>query len=193
MTITSLGTTITALVVGTRGVEAAVPSGFFRATVAAIACMGLCGTAACAQRVRHPRLTDERDRPHLTWVIESVGRDADETVVCDSEGGKPCVLRASTAPQRAMATVHVYLHAISGETMYTGTIRVGFMADAAHGVHETRVAQRVKPGQGAVNVSVTGFVTEIPGTYNVRISVVAQTAGSTAPIERDAIVLVADK
>jgi len=71
-----------------------------------------------------------------------------------------------------LAHVHLYYHAISSETKYTGAVRIGFF-DAPHEINPNIV---VKPGEPPGNQSVSNFVSTKSGTYAMSIAVVATPA-----------------
>jgi hypothetical protein len=70
---------------------------------------------------------------------------------------------------RVLAHVHLYYHAASTETRYTGSVRVGFFAEA----HEFVPNIVVKPGERPGNQSITGFVAGSPGNYTMTVAVEA--------------------
>jgi len=152
----------------------------------AIAAVLMASCAACAERIPEPVVVPTV--PHVSWLVAVQTASGQERTVCQSDPRSECVLPASTADDRTVATVHLYLHPVkSGETKYKGSMRVGFMNGAAAEPHDSKVDSTARPGDTPTNVSVTGIVTTKPGAYTITISLVA-TLASGSPLElRDTI------
>ena len=155
-----------------------------RAVAVAVVLIAWC--AACAERIPDPIV--EPTVPHISWLVEVQTASGQERTVCQSDPRSECVLPASTADNRTFATVHLYLHPVkSGETKYSGTMRVGFLNGTAAEAHDSRVDSTVSRGDSPTNISVTGIVARTTGAYTVAISLVAAPA-SGSPLElRDTI------
>lgn len=137
-----------------------------------VACIGAIFAVACAKRVPEPP-TVRQDQPHVSWQIRS-GPTGDENTVCQSDTPTNCLLAATTAQRRSMATIHLYLHPTLVDTTYRGTMSVGFFDEATPGAHQTNVNTTVKANGSPGNVSVTGIVSPRPGTYRLTVSLRAQ-------------------
>ena len=141
---------------------------------------------ACAERIPEPVLIPTV--PHVSWLIAVQTPNGQEQTVCQSDPRDECILPASTSANRTFATVHLYLHPVkSGETKYSGTMRVAFMNGAAAEPHDSKVDSTVSPGDTPTNVSVTGIVTQKPGAYTVALSLLATPATAKSLELRDTI------
>ena len=96
------------------------------------------------------------DNPDRDFVYQSTSRDE-------------CVVPADRPDARVLGHVHVYDHAASTETKYTGSIRIGFFDQP----HDINPSITVKPGGSPGNQSVSDFVSAKPGTYPMSIAVAA--------------------
>ena len=142
--------------------------------------------ASCAERIPEPVVVPTV--PHVSWLIAVQTPSSEERTVCQSDPRNECILPVSTVDKRTFATVHLYLHPVkSGETKYSGTMRVGFMNGAASEPHDSKVDSTVSPGDTPTNVSVTGIVTEKPGGYTITISLLATSSSGTSLKLRDTI------
>ena len=155
-------------------------SAFFLAIITIASC------AACAERIPEPIVIPAV--PHVSWLVAVQTPNGGERTVCQSDPRNQCVLPASTSENRAFVTVHLYLHSVkSGETKYSGTMRVGFLNGNAAEPHDSKVDSSVGPGDTPTNVSVTGIVTQKPGAYTVAISLIAAPATGKSLELRDVI------
>lgn len=84
-----------------------------------------------------------------------------EQLLCQSDPRTSCVIPVSTPTAKRLATVHLYLHPSSGDTKYSGAMRVGFFNGSETAVHESKVDVLVKATDGPYNVSVTDLVTPV--------------------------------
>ena len=131
--------------------------------------------AACGHRV--PHVAPDESRPHITWEIRTGGDVRDEEFVCGSkQPSRPCVLTASTADNRSLATVRLYLHAAKETTNYLGTMHVPFMEGT--GLEEKEVSATVPPGSQPVGRTLNGRVTSNTGNYTFRILLVGTQPGA---------------
>jgi hypothetical protein len=134
------------------------------------------GAPACARPVPE-RAGGPRDSPHVGWVIMSGDADnSDRDFVCQSNPRSDCVVPVDRPDARVLSHVHLYYHAASAETKYTGSVRIGFF-DAAH---EVKPNLTVKPGDSPGKHSVSSFVSSKPGTYLMTVAVVATSVPSGA-------------
>ena len=123
----------------------------------------------CAKRIPEP-VGGHTDAPHVGWVIMSGdAENPDRDFICQSNPRDECVMPVDRPDARVLSDVHVYHHAASIETKYTGSIRIGFF-DQPHDINPNVT---VKPGESPGNQSVTDFVRNKPGTYMMAIAVVA--------------------
>ena len=154
---------------------------------AAVCCVLLIATN-CAKRIPEP-VGGHTDSPHVGWVIMSGDVDnPDRDFVCQSNPRNECVLPADRPDARVLGHVHLYYHAASTQTKYTGSIRIGFF-DQPHNVDASIT---VKPGGRPGNQSVSDFVSSRPETYTMSIAVVATSTqtGQTQDIRDEVSVVV---
>lgn len=143
----------------------------------------------CVRRIPEPA-GGHTESPHVGWVIMSGDTDnPDRDFVCQSNPLSECVVPADRPDARVLGHLHVYYHAASMETKYTGSIRIGFF-DEPHEI--TPPSTPVKPGDRPGNQSVSDFVTSRPGTYTMSIAIVAMTTqtGQTQNIQDQVRVIV---
>jgi hypothetical protein len=142
----------------------------------------------CARRIPEPAV-GHTDSPHLGWVIMSGDAgNPDRDFVCQSDPRTECVVPVDRPDTRVLGHVHVYYHAASTETKYTGAVRIGFFDQP----HEINPSITVKPGESPGNQSVSGFVSAKPGPYAMSIAVVATSTQTrqTQDIRDDVSVIV---
>jgi len=133
---------------------------------------------ACAKRIPEPPVGERGQSPQVGWVIMSGDADnPDRDFVCQSNPRNECVIPADRADARVRGHLHLYYHATSMETKFTGTIQVGFFGEP----YETKPTITVKPGESPGNQSVSNFVTMKPGAYSMSIAVVATPGEAGAP------------
>ena len=124
---------------------------------------------SCAKRIPEP-VGGHTGSPHLGWVVMyGDAENPDRDFACQSEPRSECVVPADRPDARVLGHVHLYYHAASTETKYTGSVRIGFFDMP----HEVNPSLAVKAGSSAGNQSVTDFVTAKPGTYTLSIAVIA--------------------
>ena len=122
----------------------------------------------CARRIPQP--VGRTDSPRVGWVIMSGdAENPDRDFVCQSSPPSECVVPVDRPEARVLGHVHVYYHAASTETKYTGSIRIGFFDRP----HEINPSITVKPGERPGNQSVSDFLSMKPGAYTMSIAVVA--------------------
>jgi hypothetical protein len=127
---------------------------------------------ACAKRIPEP-VGARGQSPQVGWVIMSGDADnPDRDFVCQSNPRDDCVMPVDRPGGRLLSHLHVYYHAASTETKFTGTIQVGFFEES----YEIKPSITVKPGESPGNQSVSGLVTMKPGRYTMSIAVVAAPA-----------------
>jgi hypothetical protein len=137
--------------------------------------------AGCATRGAVHVAPDE-SRPHITWDIRTGGDTGDATFVCGSaEPSTACVLAASTAEQRRLTTVHLYLHAAAEATSYLGVLSAPFL-DGVDQRKGREVSATVPAGSQPVGVTIAAFVTSTPGTYTLGIRLDANQAAAATPM-----------
>ena len=125
--------------------------------------------ADCAKRIPEPA-GGHTGVPHIGWVIMSGdAENPDRDFACQSNPRSECVLPVDRPEARVMGHVHVYYHAASTETKYSGSIRIGFFDQA----HEINPSITVNPGASPGNESTTDFVASRPGTYTMTMAVIA--------------------
>lgn len=108
--------------------------------------------------------------PQVGWVIMSGDADnPDKDFVCQSNPRSECVVPVDRPDARVLSHVHVYYHAASIETKYTGSVRIGFFKEP----HEINPSIIMKPGESPGNQSVSDFVSSKTGSYTLSIAVVA--------------------
>ena len=127
--------------------------------------------------------------PRVGWVIMMGDRDnPDREFVCYSDSPGDCVMPPSRPNDPVFTDVHLYYHPTATETKYTGTIQIGFF----NSPHELRPNVTVMPDRGAANQSVTGIVSDKPGTNALTIAVDATPTqgGATRQIREQVRVVV---
>jgi hypothetical protein len=124
----------------------------------------------------------DESRPHISWEIRAGGADGDADFVCGSaQRSKPCVLPASTEKSRALATVHLFIHAAAQPVSYLGFMRVPFFGgNGERKLGEVNIT--VKPGSRPVSSTVVGQVTLKPGDYTLTIAIDAIQPGAPNPV-----------
>lgn len=136
--------------------------------VTGLAFVGVLLSAACGTRGTVHTAADE-SRPHITWEISIGGEFGDAKVVCGS--AKPaaaCILPASTSSRRTLSTLRLYLHAAERQTNYIGAWRAPFLQGWTASDYRD-VSGTVKPGDDPFPVSVSGIVTNTPGSYTFSV------------------------
>lgn len=124
--------------------------------------------AACGGH-RVPHVAPDESRPHVTWEIRTGDEPENEAFVCgSSQPTRDCVLAASTAQRRSLATVHLYLHEASDTTRYTGVMQVPFMDGPAR-LTDRQVNATVPAGSQPVGSTFSGRVTAKAGRYTFKI------------------------
>ena len=145
-----------------------------------LSCVLLPVSGACAAHGVTHTAPDE-SRPHISWEIRTGGTNGDDDLVCASSLPSPiCVLVASTEQTRALATVHLFLHAAAQPTIYTGFMRVPFMSGSSEKTGG-EVSADVAPRSQPVGTTVSGLVTSKPGRYALTISLDAKQTGLATP------------
>jgi hypothetical protein len=137
----------------------------------------------CGKRVPEPANVVP-GTPHVTFVLMFGDRDtADREFSCQSGSGTECVLPASRPNAQVFADIHVYYHGAGTETVYEGTVSVGYL-EGASAARASRANVSVKKNESIANHSVLGIVTSTPGTYPVTWSLTARVvdSGQTFPI-----------
>lgn len=108
-------------------------------------------------------------RPHVSWELRSGGEFGDTEFVCGSaKPGGPCTLIASSSDQPRLIALHVYLHAAERQTNYIGAWRAPFLQGWTEKDYR-EVSGAVRPGDDPHKVSVSGIVTDRPGTYSFSV------------------------
>jgi hypothetical protein len=147
-------------------------------------------TAACAMRAPEPAGVAP-GTPHISWIIMHGDRDnPDREFACQSDPRNDCVVPASSAETQMFADVHVYYHGAGADTTYAGSVQIGFFQGAAES-NESKVNITVKKDESITNQSITGIVTNSPGTYALAFTFDAATrnTGRSQPI-RDRVSVV---
>ena len=130
--------------------------------------------AGCAKRIPEP-VGGPTGAPQVGWVIMHGDADnPDREFVCQSNPRSECVIPIDRPEERVLSDVHLYYHAASTETKYTGSTRIGFFNNP----HEIQSSITVKPGSTPGNESVADFVSRKPGRYTMTIAVVATSTQS---------------
>lgn len=144
--------------------------------------------AGCAKRIPEPA-GGHTTSPHIGWVIMSGdAENPDRDFACQSEPRSECVIPVDRPEARVLGHVHIYYHAASAATKYTGSIRIGFFDQP----HEINANIAVKPGDRPGNQSVSDFASAKPGMYTMSIEVVATSTqtGQTQNIRDEVSVIV---
>jgi hypothetical protein len=107
----------------------------------------------------------------MGWVIMHGSADnPDEEYVCQSNPRDTCVLPASMGQRKVFSEVHLYFHPIGTRARYEGTRQIGFFGDS----RPSPLTIEVSPKEVS-NDSVVGIVTDKPGQYALNVSVTAST------------------
>src|SRR4051794_27995172 len=86
----------------------------------------LAGSVACGPHVP-PSAAGVPGAPRISWIIMAGDRDnPDRDFICQSDPRTGCEVPASRPGQQVFAHLYVYYHPTAVETLYTGSIRVGF-------------------------------------------------------------------
>jgi hypothetical protein len=145
-------------------------------------------TTGCGMRIPEP-LGGPTGSPRVGWVIMSGdAENPDRDFVCQSNPRSECVVPADRQDARVVSHVHMYYHAASTETKYTGSIRIEFFDQP----HEINPSITVRPGESPGNQSVSDFVSMKPGKYGMSTAVVATSTqtGQTRTIRDQASIIV---
>jgi hypothetical protein len=148
-------------------------------------------TSTCARKVPEP-VGLAPGTPHVSWVIMAGDRDnPDRDFVCQSDPRNDCVVSVSRPGAQVFSDVHVYYHGAGTETKYMGSVQIGFFRgpDESRNIRTNMTVQKTDP---IANQSVTGIVTETPGSYAVVFSLVATLAdtGKNQPINAQVPIVV---
>lgn len=128
--------------------------------------------AGCANRVPEP-VGLQPGTPHVSWIIMTGDRnDPDQQFICQSDPRTECIVPVSRPGAQVLANVHFYYHGAGKGTTYAGSLRVGFFPGPAASQIFQANATATK-AEAIVNQSVTGVVTETPGTYALSLSLTA--------------------
>ena len=113
---------------------------------AALLMLVLVGGVACGKRVPE-RTAASPGSPDVSWILMSGDREnPDRDFICQSNPRTACEMSASRPSEQVFAHLYVYYHPAATETLYTGSIRVGFFAgDAAS--QEIKPKISVKPNE----------------------------------------------
>ena len=140
-------------------------------------------SSTCAKRVPEPA-NIVPGTPHVTWVLMYGDRDnSDQEFACQSEPPTACTLPASRPESQVFADIHFYYHGAGAETRYEGTKSIGYLQGSPDS-HTSRTNIAVKKNESITNESVTGIVTSTPGSYEVRLDLMAAMVdtGKTQPL-----------
>jgi hypothetical protein len=145
---------------------------------------------ACAGRVSKPADVPP-GTPYISWIImHGDGDNPDREFACQSAPRNDCVVPASTPEAQVFSDVHVYYHGTGAETVYAGSLDIGFLRGAAAS-RGNKTSITVKKDQSITNQSTTGIVTNTPGTYALTIAFDATAdAGRSQPIREQVRVVV---
>jgi hypothetical protein len=137
------------------------------------------GVAGCGPHVPTPA-TVVPGAPRISWIIMSGDRDnPDREFVCQSDPRTACEVPASQPASQVFSHLYVYYHPAAMETLYTGSIRVGFFGgDGASPEIKPRIT--VGPKEKLANQTVMGIVSTMPGTFPLTFDIVATPTGSSA-------------
>lgn len=115
--------------------------------------------------------------PHISWALRTGGEFGDGEFVCGS--AKPaavCLLTASTDKERTLVMLHVYFHAAAAQTNYIGAWRAPFFRGWTPTDYRD-VSGMVRPGGEPYDFSVSGIVTDKPGTSSFSLRLDAAQEG----------------
>jgi hypothetical protein len=143
---------------------------FMRSLILLTVCVGI--GAGCGKRVPEPTGLPP-GTPHVSWIIMSGDRDEpDRDFICQSDPRNECAIPASKPGAQVFSDLHFYYHGAGAETRYTGTIQIGFFEGApeSHAVHPSVT---VKNNESITNQSIVGAVSSKPGTYVIKLDLVA--------------------
>lgn len=111
----------------------------------------------------------DESRPQITWEIRSGGEFGDAQLVCGAaKPTAPCRLTASATERPSFVTLHLYLHGTAVQTNYVGAWRAPFLQGWTERDYRD-VSGSVQPGADPYHVSVSGIVTDKPGTYSFSV------------------------
>src|SRR4051812_24404842 len=136
----------------------------------------LAGSFGCGPHAPTPS-TAAPGAPRISWIIMNGDRDnPDREFVCQSDPRTACEVPASRPDAQVFAHLYVYYHPATVETVYTGSIRVGFFGASP----EIKPMITVKPNERLGNQTVMGIVSTMPGTFPMTLDIVATPAGASA-------------
>ena len=117
--------------------------------------------------------------PQVGWVIMHGDIDnPDAEFACQSTPRTECIVPVSQPTRKTFSEVHVYFHSGATDTKFSGSVRIGFL-----GQNGTEIMPSLSAKAGAVEGdSVTGIVTERPGSHELSIEVTAVNAVGTQQI-----------
>jgi len=140
------------------------------------------GGSGCGMRAPAPAASGAivPGAPRISWIIMSGDRDnPDREFVCQSDQREVCEVPASRPAAQVFSHLYVYYHPTVTETLYTGSIRVGFFGSEGASP-EIKPSITVRPKEKLGNQTVTGIVSTTPGTFPLTFDIVATAAGSNA-------------
>ena len=134
--------------------------------------MGGCG----GSKVIHT--APDESRPHITWEIRTGGEYGDADLVCGSaKPGQACVLPSGASARPATVMLRLYLHAAAVQTNYLGVWRAPFLEGWTPKDYR-EVSGAIRPGDRPVGASVSGRITDKPGTYAFNVLLDAAQEGA---------------
>ena len=136
-------------------------------------------TGGCAgSKVIHTAA--DESRPHITWEIRTGGEYGDADLVCgSSKPGQACVLPSGASDKPATVMLRLSLHAAAVQTNYLGVWRAPFLEGWTQKDYR-EVSGAVRPGDRPVGASVSGRVTDKPGSYEFNVLLDTAQEGSPA-------------
>jgi hypothetical protein len=145
--------------------------------------------SACAGRVA-PVPAAPAEEPRLFWRVRAGPLDGHQEEMCRSDTRRECVIPASTTGEPIVAAVSLFLYPAGMTTTYDGTVSVGFIRSTGQRGHEMQVNYRSDPDELPIGFTTAGRITQEPGEYQVRISLVGTTPTRSKPYHLERVVRV---
>ena len=142
-----------------------------------VSCVALAAVSVSCAEHRVPETEPREVLPHVSWELRT-GTEESRSVCDSTKSSTPCVLQASTAQRDSEVTVHLFLHSAATEVRYSGVFQMPFLTT---GGLSPAFKQTVPAGSRPVGRTITGRVTDKPGTYEMGIDLDVALGTSAAP------------
>ena len=127
----------------------------------------VCGACGGARPSVHT--APDESRPHITWEIRTGGEFGEAQLVCGSERpAAACGLTATGEGRPTPVILRLYLHPTPIQTNYVGAWRAPFLQGWTARDYRD-VSGSVPAGGDPYVVSVSGLVTDKPGSYSFNV------------------------